>query len=174
MLPNNNTGFYIIHKGLNGRKRIANFYSTLEKLVTKNYNTSFSENLNEPIVHPDEYDIFDIDKDYSNFAFVVIDHNENIIPICELNRISNQIDDRRFNYRRHYGWNRSAYGNWRKPKTTQEKRAYFATKDEEETIKIRHRRGPKCLIDAYDDRYSHSDKNWKTQSKRSHQWKSTV
>jgi len=66
---------------------------------------------------------------------------------------------------------RTAYGRFRHPRSTQEKRWVHAWDDEEFAPKVRAKRGMRYLPDAWDDYLSHNDKCWKTQSKRRHQWK---
>lgn len=183
MLPNNNPGFYIICKDGHGKVRIVRFYETLEKLVfaEKYHNfyggkkASFSEDLNERVpYHWDKYfylrdgDLFD-DQQGSQSAFVVVDHFENVVPLCELNRVSTECFQP-YRYRR-YNWRRTAYGSWRRVNTFQEKKAYYDTLEQEVPIKVRGCRKSRQLPDAWDDLHSHNDKCWKTQSKRRHQWK---
>ena len=66
---------------------------------------------------------------------------------------------------------KQAYGGFRRPHTTTEKRAFCSLKDEEYTNLGRARRSIPNLPDTWDDVYAHADKSWKTQSKRKHQWK---
>lgn len=73
-----------------------------------------------------------------------------------------------------HGWNRSAYGTYRYPHSTQEIRWAEAWDDEEFAPKkgfARRARRMRNLPNAWDDELSHNDKCWKTQSKRKHQWK---
>jgi len=62
------------------------------------------------------------------------------------------------------------YGNWRSPKTTNERRQAFQNVDEGEPP-IRARRNKTNLINAWDDTITHNDASWKTQSKRRHQYR---
>lgn len=68
-----------------------------------------------------------------------------------------------------------AYGGYRTIKTTQERRMAF---DDPESIELGitiHRRCARNAVNlpnAWDDIKSHSDKSWKTQSKRRSQWRS--
>lgn len=74
-----------------------------------------------------------------------------------------------------HGWRRGAFGGYRCPKTTNEFRWAGAWDDEEFAPKAgfaRPSRRGRNLPNAWDDYLAHSDKSWKTQSKRKHQWKS--
>ncbi len=159
-------------------------YDTLDELVRKEWfgwstirskRSDFAESVDVRIANETIYKNYLADGIDSlvfyNYAKVVYDENENVVPICELNRVYNEVYDRRFN--RPWRWRRSRqpYGGWRRPHTTQEKRQYYAAMDEEYPIRVRGRRKPRSLADVYDDYYAHADKSWKTQSKRSHQWK---
>lgn len=76
-----------------------------------------------------------------------------------------------------YRWTRVAHGYYRAPKTTNEMRWAHAWDDDEfapVTGFARGRRKAKHLPNLWDDRMSHNDKCWKTQSKRRHQWKNGV
>lgn len=182
MLPNNNPGYYVTTKDCNGKVRLLRFYETLKVLVrAEKYHDFyygqkhlFSEDWDERVDY--HWDRFFYDRptlfneeECGHNAYVVIDHNENIVPLCVLNQVTNEVFSRK--YRRHWRWRRTAWGGWRVPRTTQEKRQYYAAMDEEEPIKIRGRRLPRHLADIYDDWHCHNDKCWKTQSKRRHQWK---
>ena len=70
-----------------------------------------------------------------------------------------------------YGWNRNAWGSFRAPKSANERRQFAAATVDDDAPPVRCARNPRNLADAWDDRYGHSDRNWKTQSKRQHQWK---
>lgn len=66
---------------------------------------------------------------------------------------------------------KSAYGGLRHPRTTQELRMNYSL-DEDDIFygaKIRTKR--KNLPTHWDDYWAHTDKSWKTQSKRNHQYK---
>jgi hypothetical protein len=63
-----------------------------------------------------------------------------------------------------------AYGTYRNPRTTNERRQAFQNKDEDEPP-IRARRNKNNIITAWDDRLAHNDANWKTQYKRRHQYR---
>lgn len=190
MLPNNDPGFYIIAKDGEGKVRVARFYETLELLVQKEkyrtgpyaeYGTAkyFSENVDEKVPYHSDGFFFkrwstlygDWLEDYKVGAYVVVDHNENIVPICELNRISKKVfKPRKYRHR----WRRTAWGGWRHVRTLNEKKAYYDTLEQEVPIKVRGRRKPNVLPDLWDDQYAHAEKNWKRQSKRRHQWKEKV
>jgi hypothetical protein len=71
-----------------------------------------------------------------------------------------------------FTWNRNAYGSFRCPRTTQERR--WAVQVDEDEPPIRCARNNRNLPNAWDDFYGHSDRSWKTQSKRRHQWKERV
>jgi hypothetical protein len=76
--------------------------------------------------------------------------------------------------RRSRGEKKQAYGHWRAPKTTNERRWAHAWDDEEfapRTGFARGRRRANALPNLWDDLYGHNDKSWKTQSKRRHQWR---
>jgi len=62
------------------------------------------------------------------------------------------------------------YGNLRHPRTTNERRQAFQCKDENEPP-IRARRNLSNIIHAWDDRCSHCEKGWKSQSKRKKQYR---
>ena len=86
-------------------------------------------------------------------------------------------DDRRKRYRRgwmSHGWKRGAWGGYKEPCITHELRWAEAWDDEEFAPKkgfARPRRRGRNLPNAWDDEISRSEKSWKTQSKRKHQWK---
>ncbi len=61
-------------------------------------------------------------------------------------------------------------GTYRHPRTTNERRQAFQNKDENEPP-IRARRNCNNIITAWDDRYAHSEKSWKAQSKRKRQFR---
>ena len=69
------------------------------------------------------------------------------------------------------GRKKSAFGSFRYPRSMQEKRWALAWDDEEDCPPVRGRRRPRQLPDAWDDYYAHSEKSWKKQSKRKHQWR---
>ncbi len=58
-----------------------------------------------------------------------------------------------------------AYGHWRGPRTSNEKRQAFVLKDEGEPS-IRGRRNSNNLPTGWDDYYTHNDACWKTQYKK--------
>jgi hypothetical protein len=107
------------------------------------------------------------------FAKVAFNSKEKIIPVSQLvgyvRERKNIILDEFYSsfYRR---GRKSAYGRFRKPKTTQERRWSCAWDDEEFAPKIRKRRKGHNLPNAWDDYISHNEKSWKRQSKRKHQW----
>lgn len=73
-----------------------------------------------------------------------------------------------------HGWRRGAYGGYKEPRSTQERRWAKAWDDEEDAPKkgfARARRRGSNLPNAWDDCISRSEKSWKTQSKRKYQWK---
>lgn len=184
MLPNNSPGFYIVAKDGEGKVRIVRFYETLERLVrNENYRTDgygnakyFSEDVNEKVPYHSDSFFFkrwstfydDWLNDYKVGAYVVIDHEENVVPLCDLNRISKKV----FVYRRYrYRFRRTAWGRFRHVRTYAEKKAYYDTLEQDHPIKVRYRRKPNALPDLWDDMYAHNEKSWKRQSKRRHQWK---
>lgn len=63
-----------------------------------------------------------------------------------------------------------AYGSYRAPKTTNEKRQSFRVVEDGEPS-IRCRRNMANLTDAWDDTTSHNDSCWKTQYKRKNQYR---
>lgn len=84
-----------------------------------------------------------------------------------------------------YNWNRRrdrgekacAYGHWRAPKTTNERRWAHAWDDDENAPKTgfaRGRRRAHALPNLWDDFMSHNDKSWKTQTKYRKQWQKGV
>jgi hypothetical protein len=192
MLPDNRSGFYVTAKDCDGNVRVIRHYETLEDLVRgENYRKTeyidnrqyFSEDHNVRVpYHWDKYfllhyKLWTDDEEATSYAYVVIDHNENVVPICELNRVEHELfaTPRVSRWRRRYGGRRPVWGGWKKPHSTQEKRQYYATiqqaEEEGVDIKIRGRRKPCNLPDAWDDWDCHNDRCWKTQSKRRHQWK---
>jgi hypothetical protein len=64
-----------------------------------------------------------------------------------------------------------AFGSFRYPRSTQEKRWANAWDDEEDCPPVRARRNIRHLPDAWDDHWSKTHKSWKKQSKRRHQWR---
>lgn len=74
-------------------------------------------------------------------------------------------------YWRGHGWTRNAWGGMRRIRTTNERRQIEAWKDEEDVPKVRAARNYRNLPNSWDDYMAHSDRSWKTQSKRKHQWK---
>lgn len=56
--------------------------------------------------------------------------------------------------------------NFKKPKTTKERRQYYACEIPE---LIRGRRKPECLPNYYDDVYRHIERSWKFQSRKPRQ-----
>ncbi len=191
MLPNNQVGFYVIAKDCEGNVRIVRFHESLDALVRveqylysghDGHRQLFSESLDDRVpYHWDKYyyvreSYLDVhgDSQATQGAYVVIDHHEQVVPLCELNRVANLVRGRYrpYYYRRsgrHYAW-----GTWRHVKTLQEKRAYADTLDQEVRIKVRGSRMPNALPDTWDDITSYNDKCWKTQSKRRHQWRDQV
>lgn len=77
----------------------------------------------------------------------------------------------RSRYSRRNGYKKHAYGGFRSFKTFQERKWANAWDDEEFAPKVRAARNSSNLPNSWDDFYAHSDKCWKTQSKRKHQWK---
>lgn len=73
--------------------------------------------------------------------------------------------------RRDRGARKDAYGRFRRPRTTQERRWASAWDDEDFMPPVRGKRRSHNLPNAWDDVYSHNQKSWKKQSKRRRQWK---
>lgn len=185
MLPHDREGFWLTAKDMNGKPRALRFYETLDSLVRAErfdrdwYNTKhhlFREDYDDKVEEHHWGDGMGYLNDMffglvgTNFPYVVVDHREIIVPICELNRVAKGAP-RRF---RHWYRNRGrkpAYGNWRHPRTYQEKKAYYDALDQEEPVKVRSRRAAHLLPDLWDDNYAHAEKCWKRQSKRRHQWR---
>ena len=69
-------------------------------------------------------------------------------------------------------WSKQAWGGHRSIRTHQERKWANAHDDEEFAPKPRGKRNKISLPTSWDDVIAHSDKSWKTQSKRKHQWKS--
>lgn len=69
------------------------------------------------------------------------------------------------------GWKIGAYGSYRHMKTFQERKWAHAWDDEEHTPKVRCARNIRNLPTSWDDIWANSQKCWKKQSKRKHQWK---
>lgn len=71
------------------------------------------------------------------------------------------------------GEKKQAWGHWRAPKTTYERRWAHAWDDDEFAPKTgfaRGRRRANALPNLWDDYMTHNDKSWKTQTKRRKQW----
>ncbi len=69
------------------------------------------------------------------------------------------------------GGKKQADGGFRNVRTFQERKWAAAWNDEELAPKARGRRTARTLPCSWDDIHAHSDKCWKTQSKRKYQWK---
>lgn len=125
----------------------------------------------------DVSDTYSILGDVCRCCYVVYDNELLITPdrlvgmyrAWKYDRYQQRIN--RFKYFRHKRTLKRAYGGFKHPRTTAEKRAFCSLKDEEYTNLGRARRNIPNLPDLWDDRYAHADKSWKTQSKRKHQWK---
>lgn len=72
---------------------------------------------------------------------------------------------------RRNGCKKSVWGGFRNIKTAQERKWAHAWDDEEFAPKVRAARQGHNLPDSWDDYQRHSDKSWKTQSKRKYQWR---
>jgi hypothetical protein len=185
MFPHNRPGFWLTAKDWWGKIRALRFYEDLETLVNREgyYPRAWRTKHDRFAESYDDY----VDDHYwdnahrplddlgllitTNKPYVVVDHNENIVPLCELNRIVNNRPWPRFRHYWRRGGRRNAYGGGRRPKTYQEKKAYYDTLDQEVPVKVRSRRKAHNLVDLWDDKISHNEKCWKRQSKRRHQWR---
>lgn len=109
------------------------------------------------------------------FAKVAYNGKDKLLPVSQLvgycrNHHGINVWERRWMMRRN-GRKKSAYGWFRRPKTTQEMRWAHAWDDEEDCPPPRGRRQGHNLPNAWDDYYAHGEKSWKKQSKRKRQWK---
>ena len=108
-----------------------------------------------------------------NYKYVVYDHKGKIItPDHIVGHFRNYWINYKFKCKRP-AWRRQAWSGYRGIRTTNEKRQAFDTYVEEYGIFVRPRgkRNTTNLPDGWDDYRAHNDKSWKTQSKRTHQWK---
>lgn len=107
---------------------------------------------------------------HSRNCYIALDDGKLVTPDRLVGLFRTWWEDRP---RRRWGWNWSpgAYGQYRKVKTTNERRQIDAWKDEEFAPKVRCARNFRNLPNTWDDYMSHNDKSWKTQSKRRYQWK---
>lgn len=114
--------------------------------------------------------------EYKVYAKVAYNEKDKLLPVSELVGYTRKaIKKGGVLYKgRYYYWNswsKKAYGGWRHPRTTQERKWAHAWDDEEFCPPPRARRQGRYLPTVWDDIYAHSEKSWKTQSKRRHQWR---
>ena len=107
----------------------------------------------------------------TRFCYIAVEDGNFVTPDRLVGLFRDWWNDRpRYRYNRH-GWNRNAYGSFRSPKTTNERRQVAAATVDDGAPPVRCARNFRNLPDAWDDFYGHSDRNWKTQSKRRHQYR---
>lgn len=118
---------------------------------------------------------FDIDHLLANtrYCYIALEDANLITPDRLVGLYRAWWDERpRMNwYWRGHGWTRNAWGGMRRVRTTNERRQIDAWKDEEDAPKVRAARNYRNLPNSWDDYMAHSDRSWKTQSKRKNQWK---
>ena len=123
----------------------------------KGHHTYFGETLNE-------YDWIDT----TSYRYVVVHNDKIVVPdrlVGLYRKWYNVKPRRRWQYRK------SAWGGYRRLRTTQERKWAHAFDDEEFAPKVRAVRQGKNLPDSWDDYRRHAQKSWKWQSKRKNQWK---
>lgn len=108
------------------------------------------------------------------YAKVAYNSKDKLLPVSQLvgytrRRVRKTWRDKWINSRQ--GRKKDAYGTFRYIRTTQERCWAHAWDDEEFCPSPRASRQGHNLPDAWDDYWAHSEKNWKMQSKRKHQWK---
>ena len=106
----------------------------------------------------------------SRYCYVAIENGKIITP-DRLVGLCRKVIKQPRHKRRHFGWGRYVYGGYRKVKTTNERRQLQAHNQDDFVPPIRPSRNNNGLPSGWDDIITHSDKSWKTQSKRRHQWK---
>jgi len=107
-------------------------------------------------------------------ARVVYDHNGNLYTPDRLIGLYRKWRQRRTmknRWSRRNGVKKGSWGGYRGVRTLQERKWANAWDDEELAPKVRGRRSACNIPDSWDDIQVHSDKSWKTQTKRKHQWK---
>lgn len=145
-------------------------YGSLIKIVTKRKSGLQWDDVKRRFVYKNPEEFF-----YREAEFIIRTEQGEKLTAEELQPIYWEIRGRRWKKRR-YGRYRHGrkteccYGTFRHPKTNNERRQAFQNKDEGEPP-IKPRRNHKSIITAWDDRYSHCDANWKTQSKRRRQYR---
>lgn len=108
-----------------------------------------------------------------HYAYILRDSYGDTIDPEDVKNAYRKKHPRKWGWLSH-GWRRGAYGGYRCPKTTHEFRWATAWDDEEFAPKAGFARSSRIgrnLPNAWDDYLAHSDKSWKTQSKRKHQWR---
>jgi len=123
------------------------------------------------------YKINCADHDEHVQAYAVYDQNRNLYTPDHLIGLRREWvrtkpkNQYRYKWYRQNGHKKQAWGGWRTIKTFQERKWTHAWDDEEFAPKPRACRNSSNLPDSWDEPRQHSDKSWKTQSKRKHQWK---
>jgi hypothetical protein len=140
-----------------------------EDIINSNFRESDSDRVNGKEI------VYGYCLTIRDFAFVAYNEKGKLLPRSQLIGYARDAA-----YRRSAKWdkdwnfksmNRGAYGSFRYPKSTQEKRWAHAWDDEEDCPPVRGRRQGKYLPDAWNDHWSKSHKSWKKQSNRKHQWR---
>lgn len=105
----------------------------------------------------------------SRYCYLMYDYDKFITPDNLVGKYRDWLNNRK-PYRYHYNYRSGAYQYGRTLKINNEVRQYYAN-DDEDAPRIRAKRSPSRLPDAWDRSFYPSEKCWKTQSKRKHQWK---
>lgn len=151
-------------------ENVGSYYGSYIKIVTKRKSGLQWDDVKRRFIykHPEEFF-------YREAEFIIRTEMGERFTAEELEPIY-WVIRARWRKKRRYGRYRQGrkaercYGSFRHPRTTNERRQAFQNKDEGEPP-IRPRRNCKNIITAWDDRYSHCDANWKTQSKRRRQYR---
>ncbi len=113
----------------------------------------------------------------ARYCYVAYDNGKFVTPdrLVGLARAFKKVQlkkwQKRWNRKFDCGAKKSAYGGFRKIRTTQERKWAHAWDDEEFAPRPRAARQGHNLPDSWDDYFSRAQKSWKWQSKRKHQWK---
>ena len=105
----------------------------------------------------------------TRFCYLMYDYDKFITPDNLVGKYRDWWNNLK-HYRYYFSYRCGAYQHGRALKVNNEVRQYYAN-DDEDAPRIRAKRSPSILPDAWDRSFYPSEKSWKTQSKRKHQWK---